>query len=229
MELFRNEYGYAPLRSNLEGYWDKSFEQLPDELKELVEPAFFPHSWDSVENRRSLAAQIDYQNDPNMEWALYFKLACFKKDIAGWIEAARTAGSDARVVVLRDVADCVEQMLEVDRGRVGVEIQRLLQAQGGGTASGGEATTKGNEDDSPTGAVTPETLSPRAETTYLNIIGGLLVLMLGNSPAGKPQSVFGSQTAIIDALLGHFQSKPGIAPRTLQEKFAAATRSLNAT
>ena len=69
----------------------------------------------------------------------------------------------------------------------------------------------------------------RAETTYLNIIGGLLTLMLGKSPAGKAQSVFDNQTAIIAALLGHHDGKPGISARTLEEKFAAAKRSLTAT
>ncbi len=69
----------------------------------------------------------------------------------------------------------------------------------------------------------------RAETTYLNIIGGLLALMLGKSPAGKPQSVFDNQAAIISAMLAHHEDKPGISARTLEEKFAAAKRSLTAT
>ena len=72
-------------------------------------------------------------------------------------------------------------------------------------------------------------LTQRAETTYLNIIGALLDLMLGKSPSGKPYSEFRSQEAIIDALLAHHKGKPGIAERTLAEKFAAAKRSLNAT
>lgn len=69
----------------------------------------------------------------------------------------------------------------------------------------------------------------RAETTYLNIIGAMLALMLGKSPAGKPQSVFDNQAAIIAALLGHYEGKPGISARTLEDKFAAAKRSLTAT
>src|SRR3546814_12017456 len=36
-------------------------------------------------------------------------------------------------------------------------------------------------------------LSDRAETTYLNIIGGMLILMLGTSPSGKPYSSFRTQ------------------------------------
>lgn len=69
----------------------------------------------------------------------------------------------------------------------------------------------------------------RAETTYLNIIGGLLGLLLGATPAGKPQSVFENQAAVISALLAHYGKKPGIAPRTLEEKFPAAKRSLAGT
>lgn len=69
----------------------------------------------------------------------------------------------------------------------------------------------------------------RAETTYLNIIGAMLTLMLGKSPTGKPQSIFDNQAAIIAALLGHYEGKPGISARTLEEKFAAAKRSLTAT
>lgn len=69
----------------------------------------------------------------------------------------------------------------------------------------------------------------RAETTYENIIGGLLGLMLGKTPAGKPQSAFENQASIISAMLGNFPGKPGISARTLEEKFASAKRSLSAT
>lgn len=72
-------------------------------------------------------------------------------------------------------------------------------------------------------------IGKRSETTYLNIIGGLLALMLGKSPAGNPQSSFENQAAIIAVLLAHYDGKPGIAQRTLEDKFAAANRSLTAT
>jgi hypothetical protein len=74
-----------------------------------------------------------------------------------------------------------------------------------------------------------DSLGERAETTYLNIIGGLLALMLSKSPAGMAQSVFDSQAAIISELLAHYENKPGIAKRTLEEKFAEANRSLKST
>ena len=69
----------------------------------------------------------------------------------------------------------------------------------------------------------------RAESTYLNIIGAMLELMLSKSPGGQPYSTLTSQAAIISALLAHHEGQPGIAARTLEEKFAAAKRSLSST
>jgi hypothetical protein len=69
----------------------------------------------------------------------------------------------------------------------------------------------------------------RAETTYLNIIGALLDLVLGKSPGGQSYSTFTSQAAIISALLAHHEGKAGISARTLEEKFAAAKRCLAAS
>lgn len=65
----------------------------------------------------------------------------------------------------------------------------------------------------------------RSETTYLNIIGGLLSLMLGSSPAGVKQSVFANQGAIISAMLAHFEGMSGISVRTLEGKFSEANKS----
>lgn len=73
------------------------------------------------------------------------------------------------------------------------------------------------------------TPNERAEKTYLNIIGAMLGLMLGKSPAGKPYSVFDSQAAVISAMLGNYSGSAGIAARTLEEKFAEAKRSLSST
>jgi hypothetical protein len=72
-------------------------------------------------------------------------------------------------------------------------------------------------------------ISPRERETLLNITGGLLGLLLGRTPAGKPQSVFESQAAVIDALLAHYEGKAGIAKRTLEEKLALAKRNLTSS
>ena len=66
----------------------------------------------------------------------------------------------------------------------------------------------------------------RSETTYLNIIGAMLKLMLTKSPGGQPYSSFDSQSAIISALLAHNEGQSGISQRTIEEKFAAANRQL---
>ena len=67
----------------------------------------------------------------------------------------------------------------------------------------------------------------RAETTYLNIIGAMAALFLGRSPAGKPHSVFTSQSAVIDQLVANYGDKSGVSKRNLEEKFAAAKKSLD--
>lgn len=73
------------------------------------------------------------------------------------------------------------------------------------------------------------TLGPRSESTYLNIVGGLLALLLGKSPGGMPYSSFRTQEAVISALVAHHGNAMGITERTLQAKFAQARRSLQGT
>lgn len=69
-------------------------------------------------------------------------------------------------------------------------------------------------------------ISDRAEATYLNIIGGMLELMLGQSPSGAPYSCFKTQEAVVSALVAHHHGVMGIAERTLNGKFATARRQL---
>ena len=67
---------------------------------------------------------------------------------------------------------------------------------------------------------------PRSESTYLNIIGGLLALLLGKSPAGTAYSSFRSMDAVVSALQAHHQGQPGLSERTLWAKLAQARRHL---
>lgn len=67
----------------------------------------------------------------------------------------------------------------------------------------------------------------RAETTYLNIIGALLSLLLGKSESGARNSVFSTVAAIKSAIEHRYSGKPGLAPRTLDDKFSEAKRSLD--
>lgn len=72
-------------------------------------------------------------------------------------------------------------------------------------------------------------LTERAETTYLNIIGGLLELMLDPDATERKRFLFGNQSAIIAELLNRYPSRAGMSQRTLEKKFAAAKRSLKQT
>jgi len=72
-------------------------------------------------------------------------------------------------------------------------------------------------------------LTERSETGYLHVIGALLETLLGSSPAGKPNSVFDSQAAIVDSITAHYEGTRGLSKRSLDEKFAAARRSLSRT
>ena len=69
----------------------------------------------------------------------------------------------------------------------------------------------------------------RSETTYLNIIGGLLTLLLGKSPSGTAYSSFRSMDAVVSALLAHHEGRPGLSERTLWSKLAQARRHLETT
>lgn len=68
--------------------------------------------------------------------------------------------------------------------------------------------------------------SGRSEKTYLNVIGGLLSLMLGKSPAGNPQSSFENQGAIISAMLAHYGHIRGMGDSNLEKIMAEANRAL---
>lgn len=69
-------------------------------------------------------------------------------------------------------------------------------------------------------------ITDRAESTYQHIIGGMLDLMLGQSPAGSPYSSFRTQDAIVTALVAHHSGVMGITERTLNGKFAQARRKM---
>lgn len=70
------------------------------------------------------------------------------------------------------------------------------------------------------------TMDTRSERSYLNVIGGLLQLILGDSPSGQRHSIFESQGAIISAMLAYHEGKYGISGTNLEKKFAEANRSI---
>lgn len=66
-------------------------------------------------------------------------------------------------------------------------------------------------------------LHPRAEATYLTIIGALLELVR------NPRDGRDSDAAVIRELIDNYSDKPGISKTTLEAKFADARRRLNST
>lgn len=73
----------------------------------------------------------------------------------------------------------------------------------------------------------PETpLTRRSEQTYTHIVGGLLGLLLGESPGGTPYSSFKTMESVISALIAHHGDLPGITERTLWAKLGAAKREV---
>ncbi|MFP4684242.1 MAG: hypothetical protein ACLFMW_11360, partial [Ectothiorhodospira sp.] len=71
-------------------------------------------------------------------------------------------------------------------------------------------------------------LGERAETTYLNIIGALMELLLTGPGDHSPAPRFRRQADVIKALLARHEGKPGLSQRTLQAKLAAANQQLRA-
>jgi len=71
--------------------------------------------------------------------------------------------------------------------------------------------------------------SPRSESTYLNIVGALLNLLLGKSPGGVPYSSFHTMESVVSALIAHHNGRSGLSERTLWAKLSAAKRHLAST
>ncbi|MBP9940198.1 MAG: hypothetical protein KBF33_02250 [Comamonas sp.] len=116
--------------------------------------------------------------------------------------------------------------LQADRDAAHAEVGRL---KGRLKQAVDELGTTQGERDSLRAMVDKQSApSARAETTYLNIIGGLLGLMLGTTPSGQKGSLYDTQASIISALLAHHEGKPGMSDTTLENKFAEAKRSIRA-
>jgi len=156
-----------------------------------------------------------------------------REDLKVWI--AKTFPSDKPAFLFDEIerkthsainADAF-RALQADRDASSAEIKRLNKQQEDIIAE--KDAIKSCLDRMTAAHALQNTPGERSETTYLNIIGGMLDLMLSNSPAGMPQSVFKNQAMIISNLLAHHENKQGISSRTLEDKFAAAKRSLSST
>jgi hypothetical protein len=72
-----------------------------------------------------------------------------------------------------------------------------------------------------------ESLSARAETVYLHIIGGQNALLLGKDESGKSHTRFRTQEEVIAALTDRYDGRLGMTKSTLENKFALANRTLS--
>lgn len=114
--------------------------------------------------------------------------------------------------------------LQVDRDAVKAELERVRLRAAGITSE--RDSLLGERDGLK--AIVDRMTAPgeRAETTYLNIIGGLVALMLGQDDDGEPLSSYKSQTAIITDLLDRFPMANGLSKSNLEGKFSEANRSI---
>ena len=91
--------GFQSLEKALEGWFDRPLDELPDDKRQRIDKEFFSMPWNLLdgEQRRSAAAQLDYQNDPvtYREQERAFNLWCDVDDVETQIRevellAART-------------------------------------------------------------------------------------------------------------------------------------------
>ncbi len=93
---------FESLTVALEVWFDKPNEDMPDELRHRVETDFSPMPWDdlSPDQRRSVAAQWDYQHDPAMEserqywWDFYQRMQALENEIEKWCAIATPTATD---------------------------------------------------------------------------------------------------------------------------------------
>lgn len=132
MEILKYESGHVPLFGNLEGYWDKPLAKLPAELRNLVEGQIWGMGvpgcgWDELApaERRKRACKLDQENDPAREPDTNWQLINYEVELVRLYEQARQDKNDSAAVVLNDVRDRIHAIIDIDRKRVGAEIQAL--------------------------------------------------------------------------------------------------------
>lgn len=121
--------GFDSLTTALEGMYDKPLRDLPKDLQKRIEQDFSPMPWDdlSPDQRRSVAQQWDYQNDPATEqdrqfwWDFIARKGAIEEQIAEWEAVATPTASDltqreTRLAELRRELAVMEQKEQNARG-----------------------------------------------------------------------------------------------------------------
>ena len=100
--VVRMPASFESLTVALDVWFDKPQDELPDEQRYRVETDFFPMPWNdlSPDQRRSVAAQWDYQHDPVMEsdwqnwWDFYQRMQALEDQIEQWNFIATPTATD---------------------------------------------------------------------------------------------------------------------------------------
>jgi hypothetical protein len=72
-------------------------------------------------------------------------------------------------------------------------------------------------------------LSERSVCSYESVIGAMLQVIFGQTPTGKPYSVFENQESLVTTIVAHCGHVRGISKRSLDNKFAAGRRRVKDT
>lgn len=120
---------FKSLTLALDEWFEKKLDDLPIDLRQLVEREFFPNLWDvlTADQRRSGILQLDYQNDPATEqdrqywWNFFERLRELKKQIHEWKSAATPTASEialkeSRLKELQQELDRMELQQRKARG-----------------------------------------------------------------------------------------------------------------
>lgn len=113
---------FESLTADLDGWFDKPMDSLPDKQRYRVEKDFSLVPWDmlSPDQRRSVATQWDYQRDPAMEndrqywWDLYINTQDIKSQIAEWESIATPTATDLEKKEKR-LAELRQKLAEMER------------------------------------------------------------------------------------------------------------------
>lgn len=127
----------------LEGWFDRPLIELPEALRQRVHKEFFPMPWDqlSVDQRRSVSLQIDYQHDPDTEqdqkfwWDFFERVGGLKKQVAEWEAVATPTASELaikedRLAELLQELDRMEAQQRTARGDYMPKGKSLPKKQG---------------------------------------------------------------------------------------------------
>jgi hypothetical protein len=113
---------FESFENKLDKWFGRSFHDLPSDLRRLVIPSFLPFGWDNLSpaQRRSLASQYDYQNDPATEshQEFWFNFEVKRQEIEGqlveWELIASPTASDLKQKEIR-IAELKQELAHRER------------------------------------------------------------------------------------------------------------------